>query len=266
MNFNVMRTHLLSRLAEKKHFLVCAPSGFGKSILLEQYAQNDTAAVFLDAGEVSEKLLMKKVQDSQKIIIVDNADRLSRASIGQLISTPVNERRFILALRHSNYPKVQFNRQKRTLDILQPNDLAFTKEELKKLLKTTDVEEVYGKTLGWTYPATLFHDPIGLEAYLDDLIGELPKELYNFLVEFFVVRNLQNVDQMRTFEIIETGFPLLLEGKFLLHPLMYNHLSKAQDFKVLNTSSAELNSLISRFHTMDLVEKKAAIEKISIPK
>lgn len=257
-----MRTHLLSRLAEKKHFLVCAPNGFGKSILLEQYAQNDEAAVFLDAGEVSEKLLIKKVQDSQKTIIIDNADRLSRASIGQLISTPVNERRFILALRHSNYPKVQFSRQKRTLDILQPNDLAFTKEELKKLLKTTDVEEVYGKTLGWTYPATLFHDPIGLEAYLDDLIGELPKELYNFLVDFFVVRNLPDVDQMQAFEIIETGFPLLLEGEFLLHPLMYNHLSKAQDVKVLNTSSAELNALISRLDTMDLVEKKAAIEQI----
>jgi ATP/maltotriose-dependent transcriptional regulator MalT len=39
MNVNIIRTHLLSRLAEKKHFLVCAPNGFGKSILLKQYAQ-----------------------------------------------------------------------------------------------------------------------------------------------------------------------------------------------------------------------------------
>jgi tetratricopeptide (TPR) repeat protein len=266
MNFNIIRADLLSRLAEKKHFLVCAPSGFGKSVLLEQYARSDETAVLLDAGEVGEKSLMKRVQDSQKTIIIDNADRLSRTSIGQLISTPIKEKRFILALRHPNYPKVQFCRQKRTLDILQPSDLAFTKEELQKLLKTTDVEEIYSKTLGWNYPATLFNDQIALEAYLDDLIGELPKELYNFLVDFFVVKNPQDVDQMQAFEIIETGFPLLLEGKFLLHPLMYYHLSKAQDVKVFNTSSAELNAFISRLDTMDLLEKKAAIEQVFFSK
>jgi hypothetical protein len=74
--------------------------------MLEQYARSDGAAVFVDAGEVGEKSLMKKFQDSQKTIIIDNADRLSQASIGQLISTPIKEKRFILALRHSNYSKV----------------------------------------------------------------------------------------------------------------------------------------------------------------
>lgn len=229
----LQREALLSRLAQSTgHVLLVAPTGYGKTILLEQFHARGPGSVLLNATPHDTLRALCERAGTAAALLIDDAHLLPPEEVSALLKLPHEQLRVVLALRHSQYPRVQLLLQRRHLTILNPLDLAFTLTELQQLHEGSS-QDLMTRTLGWPSLVDTVLSPFGYPSgYLDDLLNELSGEQRDWLTDVAQADAWDTMLLMAHREghltpLYQGGFPIIpLGGHQALHPAMRRHLQE----------------------------------------
>jgi tetratricopeptide (TPR) repeat protein len=269
---NLDRSNLLAQMAHGSPcVLLCAPSGYGKTHLLKEFHAEYPGALYVQAQPGMNRLELERRIASRPstptTILIDDAHHLKAEVISGLVAKASKIQPLILALRHSSYPKVQLLKQRGLLAVLGTDALAFSEAESISLYGSAGLEW-HRKTLGWPYVTQLIGEPpANLQAYLQDLLDELPNRLHSLLIDAVSVENagteLDRVlgkDRLR--EIMDHGFPIISRGPSLeIHSLMLEYLT--QTLGGHSSDSVRKSSVEVAFHA-DLFEKMSTAERLEL--
>ncbi|MFD1733708.1 hypothetical protein ACFSC4_24860 [Deinococcus malanensis] len=176
----IERPRLLGEIASSAlHVLLCAPAGYGKTVLLEQVQRLGMASSYVTAQPQTTLLQLLSAAPAREgsrapLCLIDDAHLLAPETVAALVRHPAAEVRFVLALKHFNYARVLSLWQQRRLVIWNATDLAFTAEELTALDSGIHVADTAQRTLGWPAMVVMERTPMAaLNAYFDELIEDL---------------------------------------------------------------------------------------------
>ncbi|ASN83149.1 hypothetical protein [Deinococcus ficus] len=230
------RTRLLPELHQfPGHILLCAPSGWGKSTLMRQYAQEHGADVVVArSGDALDTLLARRAHTGHSAtVLIDDAWLLPAPVVSSLLGLDPHDTRVVLAVRHLHYPRVHLLQSRGRLLVLDAADLAFTVKELYDLHQRDDVGDLYTETQGWPHLSAQFHQPMFRpEAYLTDLMEDLDPAIRARLEsvpmlemwDAYFAHLQQQGDQAFT-AVMNSGLPIVPAGESLaLHPYFWAFL------------------------------------------
>jgi tetratricopeptide (TPR) repeat protein len=271
----IRRSRLLNILEDRtKHILLCAPSGYGKTVLLKEFqAQHPECAYITAQSDWNVPQLLQKADAASGnpfVVLIDDAHLLHPTVISQLLNLPLGERRFVLSVRHIRYPKVQLLLQRACLAVVNASDLALTESEIAVLNPDANAAELHRQTGGWPHAVQLASGtPDHLELYLQDLLSELPDRLYTLLLESASAENIERaLDShplnQHLLELSNLGFPLeTLDKRLRIHPLMSEHLLSLGDQSTVVTRppNEELSALLPRLEKLSVFKRMEAIER-----
>lgn len=232
------RTRLLDQvMTASSHVLLCSPSGYGKTVLLEQLALTLPGAVLITAAPtdtVASLLERASAANAEhQVCLIDDAFLLPPEEVAALLKIPPSLRRVVLAVRHLQYARVQLLLQKRELTILDAADLAFTPDELGAIRNVASPQDLMNQTRGW--PAlvnSLLHPHGDGAAYLDDLLEEVDDDAREALIDVAtedrwetLLLVIQREGQLG--RLLGSGFPIIpVAGRLEVHPAMRRHLQE----------------------------------------
>lgn len=234
----LQRTRLLDQVTTtSSHVLLCAPSGYGKTVLQEQLAQYLPSAVHLTAAATdTASTLLERVgttTSEQRVCLIDDAYQLPPEEVIALLKVPATLCRMVLAVRHLQYARVQLMLQKRQLLVLDAADLAFSDKELAMLQDPANPQDLREKTLGWPALVDIQRRAYGDSAgYLDDLLEEVDSHSRDLLTDIAtrdrwesLLVVMQRESQLTS--LLNCGFPIIpVRGQPMIHPSMRRHLQQ----------------------------------------
>ncbi|MFC4638383.1 hypothetical protein [Deinococcus hohokamensis] len=270
----IERPRLLHEIASASvHALLCAPAGYGKTVLLEQVHALGLATTLLTAQPGTTLLHVLNAVPlgaggGPPVCLIDDAHLLSPETVAALVRHPPTDVRFVLALRHFNYSRVLTLWQHRKLIIRNAGDLAFTGEELRALDPGIHVPDTAQRTLGWPAMVVTERTPMaGLNAYFDELIEDLSPAQRDLLLDAACNETLdttlliaQRENQLPA--LLDTGFPVIpVEGRLEVHPAMRRRLQDVAGIsgQVVRPPDEVLQNLIDlmpatpKEHRLDLI-------------
>ena len=254
----LQRTRLLDQmLAAPGHVLLCGPSGYGKTVLLEQLASSlQTAARITASPTDTVASLMARVsaaQSEQQVCLIDDAYLLPSEEVAALLKVPPTLCRMVLAVRHIQYPRVQLLLQKRQLVVLDAAELAFSMDELTALQEPDTSRNLWEQTLGWPALVDIRLSSHGnLVGYLNDLLEDVDSHAHELLIDvatqdrwesFMLV--IQHEGQLAS--LLGCGFPIVpIHGQLKIHPAMRQHLQERVGLGIEDThqQDTELRDLL----------------------
>ena len=272
---SIHRSTLLELLSStEQHVLLCAPHGYGKSVLLEQFRTVTLGAVLLDANRINPAALLEMVNPAvsateARTLLVDHADALERGVVAQLINLPSHQTKLVLSVHHLDYPRLQLLRQRGQLSVVGTSELAFTLEETRQLHTGGAGEEIFARTLGWPYATSIAGGlTYELEGYVEDLLGELPEELRERLTQHLDAGDAPSLGALvlkpgLAIELAKRGFPLLaLATGATAHPLIAEFLWRGKHPTItdLPRDEREIVGFKGRLESMSLERQLEAIE------
>lgn len=234
-----VRSGLVSAvLSDDRHVLLSAPSGYGKSLLMEHLAlASEGQAVYhaVRPGDTVSDLLALGTEQPGRVVLVDDAHLLDAFAVSALLRTAVTEARFVLAVRHQQYPRLVFLWQQRRVHVMPASALALTGEEIAALYPQLQPDDVLRRTLGWPALVNIQAMPVmDAASYLQDLFDDVPAVWQNRIMEFLaqegegadtaaLVRQLSSEGGLS--DVLNTGFPIIdIDGELCMHPAMQRHL------------------------------------------
>lgn len=273
----IERKELLAEIAGCEcHVVLCAPSGFGKTEFLAQYRSHNATPLNVVAlkahrGLTSETILNLVAARNAGVaeVLIDDAHLLEEKTVTILLEQPFNEVKIILALRHLSYPKLQLLRQRGSVRVIGADRFTFSSGDIADLIQREHLEEQYAASLGWPQAFAVLTDPYGnITLYLQDLINELPQEVFAKLLSYIgnATDNafLGGASDELVRELLQFGFPVVPhDHRLRLHPLMCDHLvnNGIDRNAVLELVEDQLAALVSRLPEMTLYERTEAIER-----
>lgn len=258
MKYN--RSDLIKNLINDvdRHIIICAPSGYGKSMLLENIARQLSEPV-IDCNKT--KRLLKS--NKSEVLLLDNGYKLDEKLITELLSQDVTKQRIFITLYHTKYSSIPMQVQKRLVRLVSSQDLKFTNQELSSIgLKN----ELIKSTDGWPFVCMNYCDGIlSLSDYLDALIDQIGKERDFFLDNILKLRGLNGPIHMEDHlvkRILNKGFPMFRQNEFwYVTPLVVQYIFKKYDKSIKkNEKDEQLNILESIVGMNDLhIDQKIEI-------
>jgi len=237
------RPRLIELLCGTNNVMLCAPSGYGQSTLLQQYAETDSGAVLLKGaiidslGTLAESVvpgarnLADVARSGVTTLLIDDAHLYPVALVNALIKESLDTPGFrvIVSVRHTEYWKFQTMLRKGTLRVMTNKELAFTRAEAELFEHGLDN---YALHLGW--PCIVSNQESAhfkLNTVLSEMVQDLPlkhqRELRtaagsqtwpSLILDWQLGQHLETV--------ANTGFPLIeKDNELSLHPLMARHLT-----------------------------------------
>lgn len=236
------RTDLVTAvLSDNRHVLMSAPSGYGKSLLMEQLAEVGQGQITyhrVRPGDTGSDLLTLGVDNPGHVALVDDAQHLEAVAISALLRSRPEEVRFVIAARHQQYPRLVSLWQERRVRVMSASALALTHAEVAALNPQLQAEAVLRRTLGWPALVNILAAPaMDAASYFNDLFDDLPVVWQNRISEFLAQEGSEAdtaalVEQLRheggLTEILAAGFPIIdLGGEMNIHPAMVRHLTES---------------------------------------
>jgi len=273
------RPRLYALLDTDRHVMVCAPLGYGKSVLLRQYAAVRPDARLAIARKNSRDIgtllgtvlpgaatLSDLTDAGIATLIVDQGHLAPPALIETLLqqAQAQDDLRVIIAVRHTQYAGFQSMLRRGTLRVLTNTQLAFTREEAATVPQGG---ETYGEHLGWPVVVSGQESAhFELNEFLNDTVMDLPATFQEALREAVRLNNLPLL--MLDWKIgghqpdlINLGFPLIEQGSTLVvHPLLTEHLAGHEAPVVASKGVSEaLKSHLQLVRTTDDVARRKMI-------
>lgn len=223
------RGRLLALIGERTHVAVCAPSGYGKTTLLEAVQASTTRETrFFSPDEHSADILLQLMAEQPARLIVDDGHLLREDLIVNLLALDPRTTQVIIALRHLFYPSVPALRVGRKLSVIDSTALAFTADEIVRLgASPSTAEELLRSTLGWPSLTLLAMNPyFELGEYLESFVTTLPDDLLPLVgdlaqLEQWGTASLIKRERVKLAQLLNTGFPLIhQEMDLIIHPVM----------------------------------------------
>ncbi|TDE84832.1 hypothetical protein [Deinococcus sp. S9] len=264
------RTALIDQvITASGHVLLCGPSGYGKTVLLEQLALTLPGAVLITAtptDTVASLLERASAAGTEhQVCLIDDAYLLPPEEVAALLKIPPTLRRLILVVRHLQYARVQLLLQKRQLTVLDAADLTFSLEELTTFQDGMSPHNLMNQTLGWPALVNIRLHPYGdVDGYLDDLLEEVESHARELLIDvatrdhweaFLLI--MQREGQLAS--LLGCGFPIIhVGGQFSIHPAMRRHLQERvglgiENLRQQDTALKDLLDLTGRLTPDEMV-------------
>lgn len=281
-------TRLLTVLRDAPgHVLLCAPSGFGKSVLLRQYRERHPEAHLVTArvGDSPEQVIARALNCadetsatagrlfsdlSLQTLLVDDAWLLGKEVVGALLHQAEESGvRLLLAVRHTRYPRVHGLQSRDRLLVLDANELALTPVEMLQLGQDDHAQDVYAETLGWPHLSVHFQDPLfSAQEYLQDLLRDLDPGLRAQLQSAPMLEvwdahlpKLRQRDDGEFEAVMNSGLPIVpVRNHLHLHPYLWSYLltlSSSQESRP--ESQAE-----TLLHTVKHLDRATAVATIEV--
>lgn len=275
----IVRDRLLRAiLDDSRHVLIIAPTGFGKSVLLEQAAEAaGEQAVLHRAGPGDDliHLLTVGTPETGRLCFVDDAHLLDAGVVSTLLRHPATERRFVLAVRHQHYPRVVTLWQQRRVKFLTTADLNLTREEVASLHPSVRAEGVMSRTLGWPALVSVETLPLAQPSdYLGDLLDDLPPVWRARLLDLWVSEGSAGQDGAAVLDVLgregglldvlNAGFPVVgVNAELRVHPAMARHLTEltAAQGVVVRLTDETLENYRDVFPTLSPAHRLLLLER-----
>ena len=263
---SVQRSAILRQLREQQaHVVLCAPTGYGKSEVLRQFAAELKLSVQgctpdLDAGRL--------LENAPHLVLLDSGDCLAAEELGRLLNHDPLQTRVVLACRHlavQNFAHLLLRSQ---VVLLSAADLAFSEAELLAYpLEPEQAERVMEVTLGWPALVSLYAQPlVDPSAYLHALYENLPEALQAFVVACsheVTWPVLPGVAHPGVAELLKVGFPVIpVSSTLQVHravreyiesevaPLRGYHLEGLKDLQAIFEGEAAPSEAMRRFELL----------------
>lgn len=232
----LVRERLVEQVrASPAHVLLCAPTGYGKSVLLEQLHEVMPNSVLLTATreDRAPAILTRMTQAGARVCLVDDAHLLDPDTVTALLGQPVPDVRFVLAVRHQAYRQLVNLWQRRKLLLLDAEHLAFTAEDLHALDRSLNAPDVLRRTLGWPAMVSVERLPLAsMQTYLADLLEAVPDEDRRALLEVAgtgwwdrALLEWQRAGDLP--RLLNSGVPVVTQGgQLVVHPALRQALEE----------------------------------------
>ncbi|GAA5533856.1 tetratricopeptide repeat protein [Deinococcus aluminii] len=221
--------------ASQAHVLLCAPTGYGKSVLLEQLHEVLPDSVLINATreDSTPAILTRTAQAGARVCLVDDAHLLDPDTVTALLGQPTPDVRFVLAVRHQAYRQVVNLWQRRKLLLLDAEHLAFSGEELHALDPSLIAPDVLRRTLGWPAMVSVERLPLAsMHVYLADLLEAVPDDDRRALLEAAgtglwdrALLAWQRAGELP--RLLDSGVPVVTQGgQLMVHPALQQALEE----------------------------------------